>query len=651
MSNETKRAVVCASALWSMQASGAVLLDFGDDTDDALRVVRVAPDDRIVAQLALESGVPCGLLALSADGALDATFDQDGRLTLENNNCPFDLRVRADGSLTSLESLIPGAAARIRVRSPSGAVTMTSPELYPRSEDSTLSNPQLVSLQTDGTYLVVGRYGCRFCNWWTLGRFNADGSPDPAFSPDGDGTIVFTVDRNIRSVHPLPGGKILVSGRNFSPSGTVVVIRLNADGTPDSSFAANGELLLEGEIGLSVVDATGRLHVLTRQEGVVARVLADGTVDSSYAGGSAQPGRTITNLAIDAMNRVVVFGEMLNEGYVARFDTTGNLDATFNGTGEILATLPPLAETGSAGSRCTGAVQSGSRPVLACSVAAESDADVTARSDVALVRFTDAGVLDPTFDDGLPDPDSYPDPFSFPDVTAPYGTAWVPSATRAVAGFTDPARIEVGGAEYSLGCTGSFTDSPGLITSGQTICLQANAALQPGEIRTAFVRVGGRKVTFTVIAGNTPADFVPDAFAFAAQTSVAPGATVTSNTVAITGLTGAANVTVVNGSYSVGCTGSFVTSQVQITNQTLICVQHVASSSPSTQTSTQLTIGGVSATFASTTAAAPAPPPPSGGGGGSGSSSGGGSGAIDRWLLALLTALLLWMHRTSRARA
>jgi hypothetical protein len=373
-------------------------------------------------------------------------------------------------------------------------------------------------------------------------------------------------------------------------------------------------------------------------------------VDSSYAGGSAQPGRTITNLAIDAMNRVVLFGEMLNEGYVSRLDASGNLDATFNGTGEILATLPPLAETGSPGSRCTGVVQSGSRPVLACSVAAESDADVTARSDVALVRFTDAGVLDPTFDDGLPDPDSYPDPFSFPDVTAPYGTAWVPSASRTVAGFTDPARIEVSGALYSLGCTGSFTDSPGLITSGQTICLQANAALQPGEIRTPFVRVGGRKVTFTVIAGNTPADFVPDAFAFTAQTNVAPGATVTSNTVAITGLTGAANVAVVNGSYSVGCTGSFITLPMQITNQTLICVQHVASSSPSTQTSTQLTIGGVSATFASTTAAAP----PSGGGGsggGSGSTSGGGSGGIDRWMLALLTALMLWMHRTSRARA
>jgi uncharacterized delta-60 repeat protein len=622
------------AVLWSMQASGAVLLDFSDDSDDRIKFLRIAPGDRVVTEVGFESGAPCGLLALGANGALDAAFDQDGRLSLETS-CPPELRARPDGSLVTLESSEAGARERLVVRSAQGTVIATSPELYPLVDEIAIALPNLLAPQADGAYLVAGVYGgCRFCAEWTLGRFSAEGSADTTFGPNGDGLLISSADQLISSIHPLPGNKILVSGR-MTASSKVMVIRLNSDGSTDASFGANGKLELAGDPGRSVLDTTGRLYLLTGP-GSVARILTDGTLDPSYAGGSMRAGLAINSIAIDAMDRVLLFGSVGDQGYVSRFDTAGNLDATFNGTGEILTTFPqPLISTVAPESRCTGAIQSGNRPVLACSVAAQSD--TTPRGNIGIVRFTSAGAPDPTFDDGAPDPDSYPDPISFPDVTAPYGTVAVQSAPSTISGFTDPARIEPNGAEYSIDCMGTFTATPGVLMRGQSICLRLDAPSQPGASTTAFARIGGRNAPFTVNAGNSPADFEPDAFAFSARTNVATGSQQTSNTVTVSGITGAATVTVANGSFSIGCNDTFTSDPRTIRPGQTICVRHVAAATAGATVSTTLTIGGVSAAFSSTTAASS--------GGGSGGGGGGGGGASDASTLVFLSALLLWLRR------
>ncbi len=98
--------------------------------------------------------------------------------------------------------------------------------------------------------------------------------------------------------------------------------------------------------------------------------------------------------------------------------------------------------------------------------------------------------------------------------------------------------------------------------------------------------------------GTTPA-----AFAFTNQTDVALGATVTSNSITVSGITAAAPISVTGGSYSIG-TGDFTSSAGTVTNGQTVRVQHTASTSNGTTTTTTLTIGGVSAAFKSTTVAA-----------------------------------------------
>lgn len=438
-------------------------------------------------------------------------------------------------------------------------------------------------------------------------------------------------------------------------------MRLNADGSSDASFGVSGKLqLTNSEPGLSALDSLGRLYVVTSPNGTVIRIVGDGTVDSTYDGGGSLTNISrINSIAIDASDRVVLFGE----GRVARRDTSGNPDVTFDGDGIVTVALPrPLASSAQNPS-CYGVVQSGNQPLIACSIRAESDMS-SPRADLALVRFTEAGAEDATFGAGQTAPDSYPDAISFPDATADYGTAWVESAARTLTGFSDPARVVIRSArtEYSIGCTGTFTAVSDVLTPGQSICLRQSAPTQPGASKVASVDIGGRQVTFTVIAGNSPADFVPDQFAFDAQSDVALGATVISNTVTISGITGAATLTVTNGAYSIGCGPDFTGGTTQVTNGTTICVRHNASSTPSTSTTTQLNVGGVIAAFTSTTVSSDTPPapddqtgvPPGGGAVATpdvdARRSSGGGGSIDHLLLILLGALALPARLASRRR-
>lgn len=104
-------------------------------------------------------------------------------------------------------------------------------------------------------------------------------------------------------------------------------------------------------------------------------------------------------------------------------------------------------------------------------------------------------------------------------------------------------------------------------------------------------------------AGGTPGpDTTPAPFSFVDQTGVATNSVITSAPVTITGIDAAAPVTVSGGTYSVGCTETYVASSGTITNGQTVCVRHTSAATAGTRTDTTLTVGGVSDVFTSTTA-------------------------------------------------
>jgi methionine-rich copper-binding protein CopC len=103
---------------------------------------------------------------------------------------------------------------------------------------------------------------------------------------------------------------------------------------------------------------------------------------------------------------------------------------------------------------------------------------------------------------------------------------------------------------------------------------------------------------------DTVGDTTPDSFSFSDQTNVAVSTVITSDTITVAGITGAAAISVTSGEYKIG-SGSFTSTAGTVNNGDTVTVQHTSSSSFSTNTDTMLTIGGVSDTFTSTTVAAP----------------------------------------------
>lgn len=101
---------------------------------------------------------------------------------------------------------------------------------------------------------------------------------------------------------------------------------------------------------------------------------------------------------------------------------------------------------------------------------------------------------------------------------------------------------------------------------------------------------------------STPTDTTPDSFSFSESADVALSTVVTSVSITVSGINAPAAISVSGGEYSIDCVeNSFSSSAATISNGQTVCVRHTSSSQFSTETSTTLSIGGVSGDFISTT--------------------------------------------------
>ena len=195
----------------------------------------------------------------------------------------------------------------------------------------------------------------------------------------------------------------------------------------------------------------------------------------------------------------------------------------------------------------------------------------------------------------------------------------------------DNGRIRVTGQSSLTAQTIAFTALPDRPASDPPFAVNAtatsNLAVAFSTLSPAVCTVSGNVVTLVGAgactiradqAGNTSysaalpvtqsfnvtavaPDTTPDAFAFAPQANVALSSTTTSAPAQILGINTAAAVSVSGGSYSIGCTATYVTAPGNVANGQTICVQHTSAATANASVTTTLTVGGVSAVFTSTT--------------------------------------------------
>src|SRR5688572_10144276 len=110
---------------------------------------------------------------------------------------------------------------------------------------------------------------------------------------------------------------------------------------------------------------------------------------------------------------------------------------------------------------------------------------------------------------------------------------------------------------------------------------------------------GERRALAPTRRPSAPSDTTPDSFSFTAQTSVARGATATSNAITVAGITAPAAIAVSGGEYSING-GAYTGSAGTISNGQTVTLRLTASSSYATTTSATLTIGGIASALSVT---------------------------------------------------
>ncbi|MEO8673000.1 MAG: hypothetical protein ABI411_16910 [Tahibacter sp.] len=299
--------------------------------------------------------------AQSSDGATSALVLPDGRLVMAGK-AQVDSGFNADLAITRVlattgapDPSFGGGDGRINLNLvPSSYVQIS------RSDDGKL---WYGAIQTQPSAVI--------------GRLFENGTVDNSFDFDGrrflSATVFLDAAASFESaprILPLPDGKALVvasPNRQAAPVRICVgVLRLNADGSTDPSFAAGAGRVCEAPVydvltaavGFDIVRlADGRLLVAAAAlhsggssfDMAVLRLSADGIRDASFGiDGWAfvpfdQGGNLIdvgSALAIDNLGRIVVAGRAnlpsSTVAAVARLTANGQIDTTFGQQGRVL---------------------------------------------------------------------------------------------------------------------------------------------------------------------------------------------------------------------------------------------------------------------------------------------------------------------------
>ena len=171
-----------------------------------------------------------------------------------------------------------------------------------------------------------------------LARLNSNGTLDTSFNASGAGP-----NGSVYAIVPLLDGKLLIGGSFTFYNGVEKrgLARLNSDGTLDAGFNGAGTGAL-GTVQTIALDAAGQILIsgtgLTSYNGVtnrsINRINADGTPDPSFA----SPFATVVFVEeVDPLpdGRMLIGGVFNSNGRtnVARLNPNGSFDLTFNAAG------------------------------------------------------------------------------------------------------------------------------------------------------------------------------------------------------------------------------------------------------------------------------------------------------------------------------
>lgn len=419
----------------SFGAGGVVFTSFGPESGFAdgggALAVAIQPDGKIVAGGWMDiTGLyeDFALARYDPDGSLDTTFGLGGKvLTDFGVNAQVNaLLIQSDGKIVASGAAGTNfALARYQTNGTldnsfgtGGTVTTDVGGL-----DIGLGGTGLM-LVGGGEYLTVGTgmNGAAFA----AARYDTNGVLDTTFGVSGVSLTTIpgafeawalAVGYQLGNNTPLnPDKLVLVGDVNYATSGTFGIVRLNLNGTLDTTFGNNGIVTntfstgAGGARGTSVVVQGFSIHPRKITVGGfgtggfgLARFNADGSLDTTFGGGTGKVTVPISPVGEDQCwgmtfqaGKLVLVGDSFETiGYpdwsviaALRFNSDGSLDTTFGNGGVVTADVasPSGAES--------VAVQPDGKLVVA------GGAFNGSVGGFAVVRYNANGTLDGSFGSG-----------------------------------------------------------------------------------------------------------------------------------------------------------------------------------------------------------------------------------------------------------
>ena len=336
--------------------------------------------------------------AHAAPGDLDFTFSGDGKIfdffELGGNDRISDVAFQSDGRMIAVGSSAFGGltVCRINRYNTDGTVDPNFGALIPHDEQFFCN---AVEMLPDGKFTVLATSPTM------LMRFNADGTLDTSF--DGDGKMEPANMCASAALARQPDGKYLIIGNcGFFPNYNIGVFRFNADGTIDNSFDTDGRVFTSIAANSPVADLAvqtdGKIVVAANANSqfAVVRYNTDGSLDNTFDGDGIASVAVSTNagasdVLIQTDGKIVVSGSatvgVAADFALARLNTDGSLDASFDGDGTVTTQL----STGS-----DGIVEAAIQPDG--KIVAIGSAYNGSNNDFAAARYNPDGSLDTSFD-------------------------------------------------------------------------------------------------------------------------------------------------------------------------------------------------------------------------------------------------------------
>ncbi|KAF2511345.1 T9SS type A sorting domain-containing protein [Flavobacterium foetidum] len=279
------------------------------------------------------------VIRLNIDGSVDDSFKTEDGFGIANGYSVYTITLQSNGKLIMGGDFNTFQGVRNDYLI---SLNVDGSRDSSFSKGNGLSNlVNTIAIQSDNKILAGGKFTTHNeASQNYIIRYNSDGSKDSSFNiENGFNGFVNTINQQT-------DGKVIVGGAftKYKNENNYALIRLNADGSKDSSFST-GTTGFNSTVNCTAIQPDGKILVgglfnfyQNVSQNRLIRLNSDGTKDVSFNIGTGFDAE-ILSLCLQTDGKIIVGGKFKNyqgtsQNYLIRLNADGSKDNTFNiGTG------------------------------------------------------------------------------------------------------------------------------------------------------------------------------------------------------------------------------------------------------------------------------------------------------------------------------